>query len=85
MFALASSANPDVSNWDVSQVTDVSFMFYEATSANPDVWNWDVSSVTDMSKCSTLPSQPTQMFRIYEVCTDMSNMFHAAVQPTQMF
>ena len=47
MFYGASSANPDVSNWDVSSVTDMRFMF-TASSANPDVSNWDVSNVTNM-------------------------------------
>jgi len=48
MFQSATSANPDVSNWDVSSVTDIYRMFLYATSANPDVSNWDVSSVTNM-------------------------------------
>ena len=42
------SLNPDVSNWDVSNVTNMNFMFLRATSANPDVSNWDVSNVTTM-------------------------------------
>ena len=48
MFFAASSANPDVSNWDVSSVTNMDSMFSNATLANPDTSNWDVSSVTDM-------------------------------------
>jgi len=48
MFFLATSANPDTSNWDVSSVTAMSYMFREAASANPDTSNWDVSSVNDM-------------------------------------
>jgi surface protein len=49
MFRSASSANPDVSNWDVSSVTSMVQMFFNTSSANPDVSNWDVSSVTSMS------------------------------------
>jgi surface protein len=49
MFRSASSANPDVSNWDVSSVTSMVQMFFNTSSANPDVSNWDVSNVTDMS------------------------------------
>jgi len=49
MFYDASSAKPDVSNWDTSSVTNMSSMFGRAVSANPDVSNWDTSSVTDMS------------------------------------
>jgi surface protein len=48
MFRGATSANPDTSNWDVSNVTDMNQMFLNAPSANPDVSNWDVSNVTDM-------------------------------------
>jgi len=40
MFTRTSSANPDVSNWDVSNVTICMLMFFRATSANPDVSNW---------------------------------------------
>jgi len=48
MFAQASSAIPDTSNWDTSAVTSMVHMFAEASSANPDTSNWDTSSVTDM-------------------------------------
>ena len=46
MFEGATSANPDVSNWDVSKVTDMTNMFNGATAADPDVSGWVVSSVT---------------------------------------
>ena len=39
----------DISNWDVSKVTDMNSMFYYAKSFNGDISNWDVSNVTDMS------------------------------------
>ena len=41
--------NGDISNWDVSNVTDMSDMFNGASSFNQDIGNWDVSNVTDMS------------------------------------
>jgi surface protein len=44
----SSSANPDTSNWNVSNVTNMNQMFRFASSANPGTTNWDVSSVTDM-------------------------------------
>jgi|TARA_B110000091_G_C13624782_1_gene394523 surface protein len=41
--------NQNISSWDVSNVTNMSFMFYAAQSFNQDIGNWDVSNVTDMS------------------------------------
>jgi len=43
------SFNRDISNWDVSNVTDMSGMFSGASLFNQDIGNWDVSNVTDMS------------------------------------
>ena len=41
--------NGDISNWDVSNVTNMRFMFYECKSFNKDISNWDASNVIDMS------------------------------------
>ena len=38
--------NGNISNWDVSNVKDMSFMFYECTNFNSDISAWDVSNVT---------------------------------------
>ena len=38
----------NISDWDVSQVTDMSELFKNETNFNEDISNWDVSSVTDM-------------------------------------
>ena len=38
----------DISNWNVSNVTDMSDMFND-TEFNGDISKWDVSNVTDMS------------------------------------
>ena len=43
-----SDFNGDISNWDVSNVKDMSYMFYNANSFNQDLSNWDVSNVTNM-------------------------------------
>ena len=40
--------NGDISNWDVSNVENMSNMFYECESFNQDISNWDVSNVIDM-------------------------------------
>ena len=49
MFTNCSALNGDLSNWDVSNVTDMSVMFQVANSFNQDISNWDVSNVTDLS------------------------------------
>tara|TARA_B110001469_G_C9538687_1_gene267589 strand:+ start:103 stop:870 length:768 start_codon:yes stop_codon:yes gene_type:complete len=41
--------NEDISYWDVSSVTNMSFMFISCTSFNQDISYWDVSSVTNMT------------------------------------
>jgi len=38
-----------ISEWDVSNVTDMSYMFSNDKSFNEDIGDWDVSNVTDMS------------------------------------
>ena len=39
--------NQDISNWNVSNVTDMSYMFYK-NDFNQDIFNWNVSNVTGM-------------------------------------
>jgi len=38
----------EISNWDTSNVTDMSRMFYDASSFNQPLNKWNVSNVTDM-------------------------------------
>ena len=40
--------NFDVSNWNVSNVTDMSYMFHGCKNFDCDLSNWDVSNVKDM-------------------------------------
>ena len=47
MFYANSVFNQDISNWDVSNVTDMNFMF-ASTNFNGDISKWDVSNVIDM-------------------------------------
>ena len=45
-----SEFNGDISNWDVSNVEDMDFMFSESkfTGENGDISKWDVSNVKNM-------------------------------------
>ena len=48
MFWHAYDFNGDLSNWDVSKVTDMSFMFWYAINFNRNLSNWNTSNVTDL-------------------------------------
>ena len=39
----------DISNWDVSNVTNMKYMFFKCNKFNQDISNWNVSNVTDMT------------------------------------
>ena len=41
--------NCDISNWNVSNVKDMKFMFFNCKKFNQDISKWDVSNVTDMN------------------------------------
>ena len=44
-----SQFNQNIGNWDVSNVTNMTYMFYQTYAFNQDIGNWDVSNVTDMT------------------------------------
>jgi surface protein len=91
LFKNNSTFNQNISTWDVSNVTNMSGMFYgavtgSATAFNQPIGDWDVSNVTDMSAMflsSALISdvnafnQPIGNWNVSNV-TDMSNMFSYA-------
>ena len=43
-----SNFNGNISKWDVSNVTNMSGMFFMCSKFNKDISNWDVSKVTNM-------------------------------------
>ena len=47
MFYWNADFNQDLSNWDVSNVTDMHRMFQQCFDFNQDISSWNVSSVTD--------------------------------------
>ena len=67
--------------WDVSEVTDMSFLFENMDEHfNEDISNWDVSNVTDMSAMfnnATNFNQDISNWNVSNV-TDMSAMFYYA-------
>ena len=42
--------NDDISNWDVSKVTDMNVLFMGAASFNSNISKWDLARVTDMNR-----------------------------------
>jgi surface protein len=68
---------PNISGWDVSNVINMSFMFYGCTSFNQDISSWNVSNVTDMRymflNCTSF-NQPLNSWNVSNV-TDMGHMF----------
>ena len=47
MFYKAKNANPDVSKWNTSNVTDISGIFNSSGVVEQDLSNWDISKITE--------------------------------------
>ena len=76
----ATTTYGNISDWDVSQVTDMLDLFYNAPSFNQDISAWDVSSVTNMGTMffrSELFNQDIGGWDVSSVL-DMNNMFVSA-------
>jgi len=76
MFHQDAHFNQDLGNWDVSGVTDMSWMF-ALSSFNQDIGSWDVSHVTNMSVMFGDDFYFDQDLGAWDVSgvTDMTQMF----------
>ncbi len=85
-MALAFASNdslaeiPNLNQWDMSNVTNMHYMFKSAGEFNSDISNWDVSNVTDMSGMFIHAKNFNQDICRWDVSnvTNMSNMFQDA-------
>ncbi|MFC4094728.1 malectin domain-containing carbohydrate-binding protein [Euzebyella saccharophila] len=71
---------PAFSDWNVSNVIDMSYMFFSADAFNQDIGRWDVSSVSDMTRMFWVARSFNQNIEGWNVSnvTDMSAMFFFA-------
>lgn len=78
LFYTNSTINdPDISLWNVSNITNMYGMFQNASSFNQDIGNWDVSNVTDMTNMFRLATNFNQDIGDWNVSsvTTMRYMF----------
>ena len=75
MFDGADAFNQDISNWDVSKVTNMAEMFASAQKFNQDISNWETSKVEDMddmfigAKSMTEAYKPVDFYLEYKQAT----------------
>lgn len=82
---LAETTYGHISNWNTSNVTDMSNLFYGANDLNDPIGNWDVSNVTtmnDMFRGASSFNQPIGNWDVSSV-TDMSDLFRGATNFNQ--
>ena len=69
--------NGDISEWDVSNVTNMRYMFYKCKEFNQDISQWNVSNVTSMNSmfynCESF-NQDISNWDVSKV-TDMYSLF----------
>ncbi len=77
--------NGDISNWDVSHITDMRYMFACAEEFNQSLNNWNVNNVVDMRVMffqSISFNKPLDNWNVGKV-TNMSHMFREAASFNQ--
>ena len=80
-FANATVFNQNISGWDVSNVTNMTNLFFFAEAFNQDISVWDVSSVADMDQMfnnATVFNQNIGGWNVSSV-TSMRRMFNNAI------
>ena len=87
-YSLSTLKTLDLSGWDVSNVTNMSGMFYNCTSLTSlDLSGWNTSSITNMEdmfyNCGSLTSLDLSHFDTSNI-TDMSNMFWGCASLTSL-
>ena len=69
----------DISQWDVSNVKDMRYMFVDCENFNCDLSNWDVSKVENMShiffKCEKFEGKGLENWDVHKV-KNMNDMFY---------
>ena len=77
MFYGASNFNQDISNWDLSTITNIMFLFYSASDFNQPLNDWNTSNVTNMYRAfsgATSFNQPLNNWDTSNV-TNMQGLF----------
>jgi surface protein len=64
MFNYAEKFNGDISNWDVSNVTDMSYLFSDSI-FNSNISTWDVQNVISMSRMFSHPNFNKDILNFY--------------------
>ena len=79
-FSSKSTFNGDISKWNTSQVTVMTYMFYSASAFNQDIGGWDTSQVTYMGYMFSSASAFNQAIGDWntEIVTTMRDMFYSA-------
>ena len=77
--------NIDISHWDMSNVRNMSYMFYHCKNFNCDLSNWDVSNVTNMyalfRKCNKFTGKGLENWDVSKV-TDYREMLYGCDNAT---
>jgi surface protein len=82
---MAKSQYGDISVWDTSSITDMSFLFHKKESFNSDISQWILSNVTNMNSMFKLAWNFNQGIESWNTSrvTDMGSLFTSALSFNQ--